>query len=294
MGSALPSIIDYVKIENLSKAFCTPEEWNTTGWEKLSQACEHIKKWIEGSGIKNAKIEIVSNKEENLTPLIFIEIEGQVPDTYLFYGHYDKQPPFEGWNEGFGPYKPVLTPNAENPEKLYGRGAADDGYAAYGTILAIKALQDQGIPTPRCIITLEGDQETGSGDVEKHVNNLKERIGNPKVIFCLDSGALDYDRLWATTSLRGFLVVNVRVDVLTEGVHSGASSGFVPSSFRILRQLIERLENQETGCMIKGLEVDIPPNRYKELYDLSREMGEKSLKTFPIVEGLQRPCPNVL
>ena len=126
------------------------------------------------------------------------------------------------------------------------------------------------------------------------MNNLKVRIGNPKAIFCLDSGALDYDRLWATTSLRGFLVVNVRVDVLTEGVHSGASSGFVPSSFRILRQLIERLENQETGCMIKGLEVDIPPNRYKELYDLSREMGEKSLKTFPIVEGLQRPCPNVL
>ena len=116
------------------------------------------------------------------------------------------------------------------------------------------------------MIILEGDEETGSGDVERHVSNLKERIGNPKVIFCLDSGTLDYDRLWLTTSLRGYLAITLRVDVLSEGVHSGASSGYVPNAFRILRTLIARLEDQETGLMPKQLDVDIPPNRYKELY----------------------------
>lgn len=130
--------------------------------------------------------------------------------------------------------------------------------------------------------------------MEKHVDNLKERIGTPKVIFCLDSGTLDYDRLWATTSLRGYLMAQVRVDVLTEGVHSGSSSGYVPSSFRILRSLIERLENQETGYMIKDLEVEIPPNRYQELYDLVKELGQGALKQFPTVEGLKGVSDSVL
>ena len=119
------------------------------------------------------------------------------------------------------------------------------------------------------MIILEGDEETGSGDVEKHVENLKERIGNPKVIFCLDSGTLDYDRLWLTTSLRGYLAVTCKIDVLSEGVHSGSSSGFVPNVFRILRMLIDRIEDQETGRMVKQLEVDIPPNRYKETYEMA-------------------------
>lgn len=120
---------------------------------------------------------------------------------------------------------------------------------------------------------VEGDEESGTGDVEKHVENLKERIGKPKIIFCLDSGTLDYERMWLTTSLRGFLAVQVKIDVLSQGVHSGASSGIVPNCFRILRQLLERLENQETGTMIKQLDVDIPPNRYKEAYDVAQELG---------------------
>lgn len=133
------------------------------------------------------------------------------------------------------------------------------------------------------MIIIEGDEESGTGDVEKHVENLKDRIGDPKVIFCLDSGTIDYDRLWATTSLRGYLMATVRVDVLTEGVHSGASSGFVPSSFRILRELISRIEDPETGTVVKELAVEIPPNRYKEQYDLAQELGESAVKTFPTV-----------
>lgn len=89
-------------------------------------------------------------------------------------------------------------------------------------------------------------------------------------MFCLDSGAVDYERLWVTTSLRGYAIANVRIDVLKEGVHSGSASGIVPSSFRILRSLLERLENQETGLMVKALDVDIPANRYKELNDLAK------------------------
>jgi len=61
----------------------------------------------------------------------------------LFYGHFDKQPPMEGWDEGKGPTIPVY----ENG-KLYGRGGGDDGYSTYSSMLAIKAVQLQGLPTP--------------------------------------------------------------------------------------------------------------------------------------------------
>ena len=59
-----------------------------------------------------------------------------MPFTLFFYGHFDKQPPFEGWNEGLGATIPVVQNG-----KLYGRGGADDGYSTYGTMLAIKSLK---------------------------------------------------------------------------------------------------------------------------------------------------------
>lgn len=73
-------------------------------------------------------------KEKDLTPIVFIEIEATpgINRNILMYGHFDKQPPFEGWNEGLAPTKPVLI-----GDKLYGRGGADDGYAIYGSIMSV-------------------------------------------------------------------------------------------------------------------------------------------------------------
>lgn len=154
--SALPSLLEYVRIENMSKGFYTKEEWETVGWPKLEEAAHHVLTWITSAGVKGLKAEIVADREQDLTPAILVEIEGDLPETYFFYGHFDKQPPFVGWNEGLGPYSPVLLPSAENPEKLYGRGGADDGYSSYGSILAVKALQAQGIPIPRSRFTIQG------------------------------------------------------------------------------------------------------------------------------------------
>lgn len=159
----------------------------------------------------------------------------------MFYGHYDKQPHFVGWWEGFGPTNPRIKDN-----KLYGRGVADDGYAPYSSILTIKSMQDQGLTFPRCVVLIEGDEESGSGHLFYYLDKIKDKIGDPVLFFCLDSGTLDYDRFWMTRSLRGNLTTILTVEVLKEGIHSEAS-GVVPSTFRILRQLLDRIECSKTG-----------------------------------------------
>ena len=192
------------------------------------------------------------------TPLIFIEIPGEGDEPVLLYGHLDKQPEFTGWAEGLGPWTPVIR-----GESLYGRGGADDGYAMYGALSAILALHDQKIPHARCVILIEACEESGSYDLPFYVDHLAERIGKPGLVVCLDSGCGDYDRLWLTTSLRGMAIATLTVRVLTEGVHSGDASGIVPSSFRILRQLLSRLEDERTGEILpRGFYVDIPPARH--------------------------------
>jgi acetylornithine deacetylase/succinyl-diaminopimelate desuccinylase-like protein len=181
-------------------------------------------------------------KDPGYSPIIFTEIKGDLPHTVFYYGHYDKQPPFGGWFEGLGATTPVIRDG-----RLYGRGGADDGYSTYGTILSIKALQEQGIRLPRCIMITEGDEESGSGHMGHYLEKLKDRIGSPKLCFCLDSGTIDYDSFWLTNSLRGILAFNMTVQILEQGVHSGDASGIVPSSFRIARSLLSRLEDEKTG-----------------------------------------------
>lgn len=174
------------------------------------------------------------------------------------YGHLDKQPPFEGWREGLSATSPVIQNG-----KLYGRGGADDGYSLYAAITSIKCLQTLNIPHPKIVLTIEGGEESGSVDYHYYLDKLKSKIGEVMLIFCLDSGALSYDTLWTTDSLRGAVLGVLSVKVLKEGVHSGDSSGIVPDSFRIARSLINRIEDPYTGKVVDDFQVRIPPIRYK-------------------------------
>ena len=203
-----------------------------------------MKAWCEKHALPGMKIEIV--RLPGLTPLLYIEVPGSSAaasskDCVLLYGHMDKQPEFSGWADGLDPWKPVLRDG-----RLYGRGGADDGYAVFGSLLALRALADQNIPFARSVILIEGSEESGSPDLPAYIDALADRIGEPSLVVCLDAECGNYDQFWCTTSLRGNLVGTLRVEVLSEGVHSGMASGIVPSSFRIARRVIERVENAET------------------------------------------------
>jgi acetylornithine deacetylase/succinyl-diaminopimelate desuccinylase-like protein len=247
----VPTLMDYIKIPNKSPQF--DADWQTHGY--MDQAVELLSHWCKTQAIKNMTLEIV--RLENRTPLIFIDIPGNNEDTILLYGHLDKQPEMTGWEEDLHPWKPVLR-----GDKLYGRGAADDGYALFASLTAIKSLHEQHIPHARCVILIEACEESGSYDLPYYVDALQDRIGKPSLIICLDSGCGNYEQLWLTTSLRGVAGGILHIDILKQGIHSGVGSGIVPSTFRVLRQLLNRIENEKTGdLLLEDLYVTIPDAR---------------------------------
>jgi acetylornithine deacetylase/succinyl-diaminopimelate desuccinylase-like protein len=273
----IPALTDYIKIPNKSPAF--DPDWQEHGY--MEQVVAMFAAWAQSKlkSFPGSSLDVVRlpNGDKARTPLILIEIPGQASGTVLMYGHLDKQPEMAGWAEGTGPWLPMLKDN-----KLYGRGGADDGYAMFASIAALLALKEQNIPHARTLILIEACEESGSPDLPFYIDDLADRIGTPDLVVCLDSGAGNYDQLWLTTSLRGNLLGNLTVRVLTEGMHSGAASGIVPSSFRLLRGLLSRIEDETTGHMIlPELFVEIPADRQKQAKDAAAILGDEVWSGIP-------------
>jgi acetylornithine deacetylase/succinyl-diaminopimelate desuccinylase-like protein len=273
----LPSLCDYIKIPNKSPHFDI--HWQEHGYMEL--AVNHIADWCKAHAPKDMKLEIM--RIEGRTPLIFMEIPGQIDETVLLYGHLDKQPEMTGWHEDLHPWKPVLKDG-----RLYGRGGADDGYSAYASLTAIRALEEQGLPFPRCVLIIEACEESGSYDLPYYIELLKERIGKPALVICLDSGAGNYEQLWMTTSLRGNVVGALSVELISEGVHSGNASGIVADSFRVARQLINRIEDDVSGeVKLPELYCEIPLERINQAQHCAEILGEQVYSEYPWQEGVK-------
>ncbi len=275
----IPSLSGLVAIPALSPAF--DAEWAKSG--HLAAAVDHVREWIAGRGLPGATIEVV--QLEDRTPLLLVDVPATPgaadKGTVLMYGHLDKQPPVGGWSEGLDPWTPVIRDG-----RLYGRGSVDDGYSGYAATTAIEAVHAAGGEHARIVLLLETGEESGSPDLPAYVEHLADRIGHVSLVVCLDAGGSDYERLWLVTSLRGMLHLDVTVQLLGSAQHSGIASGVVASSFRILRHLIERLEDSATGeLLLDELKVDVPADRLAELKAVSQDFPEALLKAFPLVEG---------
>lgn len=275
----VPALTDYIRIPNKSPSF--DPDWEKHGY--MEEALQLLVKYAE-TKLEALGATLSIERLPGRTPLIFIEVPGSKSgDTVMLYGHLDKQPEMTGWAEGKGPWVPVLE-----GDKLYGRGGADDGYAMFGALAALLALKDQNVPHARAVIVIEASEESGSPDLPFYMDALAERIRDVSLVVCLDSGCGDYDRLWLTTSLRGMVGGTLRVDVLEEGVHSGDASGVVPSSFRVMRQMLARVEDIETGA-IKGeaFNVAIPAERQKQAKVAAQALGDQVYAKFPFIDGMK-------
>ena len=274
-NDVLPTITDYIRIPNRSPAF--DPQWAEHG--HMANAVELISSWMKGRPIAGLQVSVV--QLEGRTPVILAEVPGTAAGTVVLYGHLDKQPEMSGWREGLGPWEPVLE-----GDRLYGRGAGDDGYAAFAALTAIEAVQASGGAHARLVVIIEASEESGSPDLPAYMDELADRIGEPDLVVCLDSGCPTWDRLWLTTSLRGLIALTLTVRMLEEGVHSGAAGGVVPSTFRIMRELLSRVEDDTTGAiLLRELHVEMPLDREKELAATAGELGADISERFPFVDG---------
>lgn len=250
----VPSLSRYIEIPCKSPAF--DKAWEANGY--MASAMDHVQAWVDAQDVPGLVVE--RHRLPGRTPTLLLEYPGPADNTVLVYGHLDKQPEFSGWHEGLGPWQAV-----RREDKLYGRGGADDGYAVYAAVAALKALIAQGVTLPRVLVLIESSEESGSPDLPHYMEALASRIGTPGLVIALDSTCGNYDQLWVTTSLRGILAGELTVRVLEQGAHSGAAGGIVASSFRILRQLLSRVENEETGEILPSfLNEQVPARRRAE------------------------------
>jgi len=277
----LPSLSDLVRIPAVSVLF--DANWAASG--HLDAAAEHVRAWLAARDLPGATVEIL--RLPGRTPVVLLDVpatEGMPADggTVLLYGHLDKQPPVGGWSPGLGPWTPVIR-----GDRLYGRGAADDGYSGYAAATAIEAVHAAGGRHARCLVLLETSEESGSPDLDAYLEAYRSRLGDISLVVCLDSGGQDYERLWLTTSLRGLCTVTATVTVLDSGQHSGSASGVVPSSFRIFRQLLDRIEDSATGrILLPELHGEIPADRAAEMKALADLAPGAAKSAFPLVAGM--------
>ena len=276
----LPALRDFITIPNVSPAY-------DGGWARaghMDAAVALVSQWCAARPIPGLQIDV--QRLPGRTPLIVVDIpatgDGRPDDTAVLYGHLDKQPEMVGWRDGLGPWTPVL-----DGDRLYGRGGADDGYAGFAALTAVEALHAGGGAHSRLVVLIEASEESGSPDLPAHIDALGDRLGEPSLVVCLDSGCPDYDRLWVTTSLRGNLTGTLSVDVLAEGVHSGTYGGVVPSSMRIVRLLLDRLEDARTGAiLVPELNPPIPPDRIRAAERTAAELDDVA-EDPPLAPGMR-------
>ncbi len=275
----VPTLLEYVRIPARSPHF--DPAWQAHG--ALESAVRLAEGWCRKQSLPGLSIEVL--RLPGRTPLLVFEWPGSAPGTVLLYGHLDKQPEMTGWREGLGPWTPVLEHG-----RLYGRGAADDGYAVFAAVTALLALHAEGTPHARCVGLVECSEESGSPDLPAYLEALAPRLGAVDLVVGLDSGCGSYDALWVTTSLRGIAAGTLDVEVLSEGVHSGDGGGIVPSSFRIARRLLERLEDAESGRILPPeLHAAIPPERLAQAREAAQRLGDTVWRRFPLA-GATRPA----
>ncbi|HEX4910448.1 MAG TPA: M20/M25/M40 family metallo-hydrolase [Permianibacter sp.] len=273
----LPTLADYIRIPNKSVHF--DPDWAKNG--HMDRAIELVADWCRKHPLPDMKLEV--HRLPGRTPVLLVDVPGNGQGNTLVYGHLDKQPEFTGWAEGLAPWEPV-----RRDDKLYGRGGADDGYAIFASFAALHWLLHSGRQFGRTVMLIECSEESGSPDLPAYMEALSARIGKPELVVALDSMCGNYDQFWSTTSLRGNMLGTLKVEVLTEGVHSGAASGIVPSSFRILRELLDRVENSNTGEILpEFLKTNIPTYRVAESAYAAEVLNNEIASSYPFVSGMR-------
>ena len=237
-GETLEALKRFIRLESKSPAFDAAWEERGLLLKAVEEAAAHGRRLFP-----QGAFEVLS--APGRTPCLFFDVPaapGSRGAAVMFYGHLDKQPEASGWSEGKGPFAPVVEDG-----RLYGRGAVDDGYSFYLAMAALSGLDAAGLPRPRALGLIETCEESGSLDLAFWLERLRGRLAGVGLMAVLDAGAEDYGRMWLTPRFRGIVAADLRASTVTAAVHSGIASGAVPSSFGVIRVLLDRIDDAASG-----------------------------------------------
>lgn len=174
----------------------------------------------------------------------------------LFYGHYDVQPadPIELWESD--PFTPVRKP-AEGAvgERIVARGACDDKGQVMMFLEAMRAaFETMGVAGGgvKYTVMLEGEEESGSVNLENFVRDNADELGTSDVCVISDTGMLGRGRPAITYGVRGLAYTEVTLIGPDQDLHSGLWGGKVPNPINELAKVLSQLWDDDRRVTIPG------------------------------------------
>jgi acetylornithine deacetylase/succinyl-diaminopimelate desuccinylase-like protein len=259
--------------------------------KNVKDAAIFLKENFEKIGCEN--IEIIETAGHQI--VYADKIISDYAPTVLVYGHYDVQPadPIELWDNP--PFDPIIKKTKTHPEgAIYARGACDDKGQMFMHLKAFEYMKKFDKLKCNIKFMIEGEEEVGSVNLEKFLNENKEKLSND-VILISDTGMIANDIPSITTGLRGLSYVEVEVTGPNRDLHSGLYGGAVANPINILSKMISSLHDDDNKITIAGfydkvlemtenerIEVSkIPFSKedYESEIDISSTYGEKGYVT---------------
>jgi cysteinylglycine-S-conjugate dipeptidase len=255
MGRAKSDLAELVTYQSVADAAQFPAE-----------GCVHAAQWIV-----DAFTEVgLSDVTMSPTPDGSNAVHGHAPGpagapTVLLYSHYDVQPPL-----GEDRWQTPVFELTEKAGRWYGRGTADCKGNIVMHLTALRALM-QVHGDFRCGIKLicEGSEEQGTGGLEAFVPDHTDLLRADTILVC-DTGNFAVGSPTLTTTLRGMVNVDVRLDALSSAMHSGMFGGPAPDPLAALIAMLASMRDERGNTTIDGLDhaqawagVGYPPDQFR-------------------------------
>ena len=223
--------------------------------EEVVRSAEAVAHLLTNSGFEGVEILV----EPGAHPYVVGEWlgAGQEAPTLLLYAHHDVQPPGREAHWRSPAFEPTRRAGEGEAGRLYGRGVVDDKAGVVVFAGALRAWLENGTPPPVNLkIVVEGEEEIGSGHLAGFLRAHHERL-QADVLVLSDTANFATGLPSITTSLRGMVIVDVRVKALDHPIHSGMWGGPIPDAATALSRILARLFDGQGQVAIPDFEVDV-------------------------------------